>query len=194
MRTKQFFILSMRRSGSSFTREVLLKHPEIGNIEFEPYLLWMAARLQEIGRYRKNEYLKKLLNDFNNPCNKWKGIKWVGNPGIEFMYWKVLPKIFPEAKFIFIERDAIASYKSWIDQDINSTRGIVNYEMYKPWRDHIVNSFKEFCDENPKKAVILQYENILSNIDDEFKKVWKLLDIEPINNLSKFIKKPKYNE
>lgn len=189
MNNKQLFILSMRRSGSSITRELLLKHPKIGNIEFEPYLLWMACRLQEIPRYRRNVYLSQLLTTFKEQNrNKWNGAKWVINPGIEGMYWQVLPKLFPEAKFIFIIRNPVDTYKSWVIQDENSTRGIVNYNMYEPWYHHIIQSFEDFHLQQPEKSVILNYEGYLEDVDSELNKVWKLLQIEELKGFQKFIK------
>ncbi len=185
-----FFIIGMRRSGTSILRELILKHPQVDKILFEPYPLWHSIRVSHLGRYKNDPYVKKVIQDFRNSSGKYKGAKFALNAGLESMTWRRLALVFPEAKFIFIIRDAEQTYKSWVGQDKNSVRGLCSKELYMGFREHIVNSFFDFyADKN--RSCIIRYKELVKNPDEEMKNVYKLLDIAIMGGLKKFMKTPK---
>ena len=185
---KLFFIVGMRRSGTSILRELILKHPEVDKILFEPYELWHAIRVSHLRRYGNDPYVKKIIQDFRNTSGKYKGAKFALNGGIEAMTWRRLSLVFPEAKFIFIVRDAEQTYNSWVGQDKNSVRGLCSKELYMGFRSHIVKSFEDFNDKNNR---IISYKNLIESTDITMMKIWNLLQIKLIGGLQKFIEKPK---
>ena len=188
---KLFFVIGIRRSGTSILRDLILKHPEVQEIKFEPYPLWHAIRVSHLGRYKNDPYVKKIIRDFSYSPGKYKGAKFALNAGIESMTWKRLALVFPEAKFIFIVRDAEQTYSSWVKQDKDSVRGLCSKELYMGFRHHIIKSFGDFTDiKGAKKACIIRYKNLVENPDEEMKNVYKLLDIARMGGLQKFIKIP----
>ena len=185
---KLFFIIGLRRSGTSILRNLILKHPEVQEIKFEPYELWHAIRVSHLGRYKNDPYVKKIIEDFRYAPGKYKGAKFALNAGIEAMTWRRLALVFPEAKFIFIVRDAEQTYKSWVEQDLNSIRGLCSKELYIGFRKQIINSF--YLLKNRENCII-NYKNLVENPDEEMKKVYQLLNIPKMTNLQKYMKKPK---
>jgi len=188
---KLFFIIGMRRSGTSILRDLISKHPQVDKILFEPYELFHAIAVSHLGRYKNDPYVKKIINDFRNTSAKYKGAKFALNAGIEAMTWRRLALVFPEAKFIFIVRNAEQTYKSWIGQDFNSVRGLCSKELYMGFRHHIVDSFVHFEEKNLNNSSMVSYEFLVENPDEELKEVWKILGIEPITGLKQYMKKPK---
>jgi len=188
---KLFFIIGMRRSGTSILRDLILKHPEVQEIKFEPYELWHSIRVSHLGRYKNDPYVKKIIKEFSYAPGKYKGAKFALNAGIEAMTWRRLALVFPEAKFIFIVRDAEQTYKSWVGQDKHSVRGLCSKNLYIGFRHHMVASFLHFEEKNLNISNIVSYEFLVKNPDKELKEVWKLLDLKSINGLQKYIKPPK---
>jgi len=188
---KIIFIIGMRRSGTSILRSLIMQHPKVENIEFEPNELFEITERIDIARYRNNKFYNATLDRFRRD-ESYYGAKLAVNPGIEAMRWKNLIKKFPEAKFIFIKRNATNTYKSWVYNE-TSERGVCSYELYKPWWDFINKSFLDFSMYNPSKAVVLDYEDILKTPDKELQKVWKLLKIKSdIPSVKSLIHKPKW--
>ena len=187
---KLFFIIGMRRSGTSILRDLILKHPEVDSIKFEPYDLWHSIRVSHLGRYKNDPYVKKTIKDFSYAPGKYTGAKFALNAGIEAMTWRRLGLVFPEAKFIFIVRNPEQTYNSWVGQDKNSVRGLCSKELYMGFRQHIVDSFFDFYADRDKSCII-RYEELVKNPDKEMENVYRLLDIVKMAGLSRFMKKPK---
>jgi len=184
-----FFLIGMRRSGTSIARTLLLKHPKIKECLFEPYELWHSIRVSHLGRYRNDPYVKKIIQDFRNTSGKYKGAKFALNTCLEAMTWKRLHLVFPDAKFIFIDRNVEETWASWNKADKDSVRGLCSKTLYKGFRNQIVNSFYKFNEDNACSAIV-KYDNILVDADKELEKVWECFGIDKINGLNKFIKTP----
>jgi len=188
---KLLFIIGMRRSGTSILRKLILKNPEVDWIDFEPQELLLATDIININRYKNNEYFNKVIQRYKQENNRYIGCKLALNPGIMAMRWKCLYREFPKAKFIFITRNWYDSYQSWLSVDMDNIRGVCNYKMYKDWAKKIKDSFRVFCNEN-SNSILIKYEFLLNNADNEMSKIWKLLKILKIENLQKLIKIPEY--
>jgi len=188
---KLVFVIGMRRSGTSILRNLIMQHPDVENIEFEPNELFEVTERIAIPRYRNIPFFRETIRRFKNH-SKYYGAKLAINPGIEGMRWKNLIANFPDAKFVFIQRNPENTYKSWIRNE-KSKRGTCNYNMYRDWWEHINNSFKDFVFHNKEKAVFLKYGDILKNTDITMREVWKLLGLkEDIKGLDTFIRTPKH--
>ena len=190
---KLFFIVGMRRSGTSILRQLILKHPQVEKIAFEPYELWHSIRVSHISRYKNDPYVKKIIQDFRISYSpgKYTGAKFALNAGIEAITWRRLGLVFPEAKFIFIIRNSEDTYNSWVGQDKDSVRGLCPKELYKKFRNHIVDSFVHYEEKNLKTSHIISYEHLIENPDEEMENVYRLLDIAKMGGLSRYMKKPK---
>jgi len=187
---KLFFVIGIRRSGTSILRDLILKHPEVQEIKFEPYPLWHAIRVSHLGRYKNDPYVKKIIRDFSYSPGKYKGAKFALNAGIEAMTWRRLALVFPEAKFIFIVRDAEQTYNSWVGQDKNSVRGLCSKELYMGFRNHIVSSFMKFHVGDIQRNCLIDYENLVESTDMTMMKIWNMLQVKLIGGLQKYIKIP----
>lgn len=90
-----------------------------------------------------------------------------------FVYTALLPRLFPQAKFIHITRNPIANILSIFEQNFgrfhsygNDLSTLVKY--YKKYQEYMEASLKLA----PKGSVYsLQYENLIENTEDEVRKL-----------------------
>lgn len=190
---KLFFIIGMRRSGTSILRTLLMKHPDIKDIEFEPHPLWNAVDLSHFERFKNLSHVQSRIAKFKRAGagERWHGAKFALNPGVKAMEWVWLDKIF-NPKFIFIVRKKIDTFKSYEKQDRNSIRGYLPQEIYFPlWKFH-VHDFLKYHTGNPSKSTIIYYEDLVKDADKELEKVWKLLKLEPLKGMNQYMKRPEF--
>lgn len=166
-----------------------MKHPEVKSLAFEPNELLEICERIDIRRYQNNKFFNETIKRFKGHTDKYYGFKIALNPGIEGMRWKNFKDKFPEGKFVFIQRNPEKTYKSWCRIE-TSKRGLCSYEIYLPWWQHINSSFDKHTKDNPDKATLIKYENLLEDANKEMKKVWDLLGVEKIKGLNQFIKQP----
>ena len=181
-RDKKFFIIGMRRSGTSILRDLISIHPEIQDIEFENHILRYALQCMRISRYKFTDWAVEEIEKFkssNADTDKWRGVKYALNPGVFDMEWVYLNHYFPDAKFIFITRDKCQTYKSYKKLDENIMRGHAPWDCYSPFYDLMVKQFTDYNDRNPGNSCMINYENLVMDADSELKKVWDLLSLEP---------------
>lgn len=179
MDSKTFFVIGMRRSGTSILRRLIMEHTHIEDIKFEPHELMFAASTVHIKRYSNNPYHKQVLEEYRGHDKRWYGAKFALNAGIEALHWRHLYERFHSARFIFIRRNMMDVYNSWVKQDEASTRGVVPPSMYEPWWGWINASFEKYLQDNPQRGVLIEYEALVENADREMQRVWRLLGIPP---------------
>jgi hypothetical protein len=185
-----FFIIGMRRSGTSILRNLIAKSPDIEEILFEPHEILHAVSLVKIKRYKTSQYHNNVIKNLKH--NKGThGVKLALNPGIDALDWIWLTKNFENAKFIFIIRNRESTYKSYHNADKKTARGVVSKEAYDPMYMEVVNSFEKFARKN-KNSCIVKYEQLLKDADKELQKVWQLLGVKTPKNLNSMIRKPKF--
>jgi len=187
----KFFLIGLRRSGTSIFRNLVAKSPQVKKVLFEPHEILHAAQLLKIRRYKNSPYHTKVLESFDK-LPKWSGAKLVLNPGIDALEWVWLERLFPEARFIFISRNADSNYRSYKKEDANIKRGFIPEEIYKPFHQLMNNRFSMFCKEYPRKSAMVRYESLLDDVDSEMSKVWNLLKVKSPQSLKSMIKKPKF--
>ena len=190
--SKLFFIIGLRRSGTSILRELLLKHSQIKDIEFEPHPLWNAVDLNHFTRFKDLPYVRSTIEKFRKQGegDKWYGAKFALNPGVKAMEWVWLDKTFPEAKFIFIYRNLKDTFKSYYKQDKDAVRGYVPEEIYHPFANLIHKTFIDRFSPFDNREQPILYESLIKNPDEELKKIWWLLGISPMTGFNKYMRKP----
>lgn len=169
----------------------MLKHRDIEGIEFEPHPLWFAVDMNHFNRFNTIPYCQKLLTDFvERGKDGWYGAKFALNPGVKAMEWAWLPKTFPNAKFIFIYRNSVDTYKSYYKQDKNAVRGCVPEDIYFQFFGFLKRGMDTYCSNKPKMAVSVHFENLVNDTDITMFPVWELLGIPKMTGLNKLMKKP----
>jgi len=189
---KLFFIVGVRRSGTSILRTLLLKHPGIISIDFEPHPLWFAVMMQHFDRFNDEDVWKKIVSNFKAKGNRgYYGAKFALNPGIDALDWVWLDEVFNRPKFIFIKRSLMDSYKSYWSVDRDIRRGAIDENSYFPAFAFVQETFERFNCENPGRSCIIRFEELVENPDKELRKATRILDISNLSGMKKNIKKPK---
>lgn len=180
----------MRRSGGSVLQKMISAHSEVASVDFEPQEIFMICERIDIPRYKNHPYFNEVLNRYKNHYEKWKGIHGCMNPGIEGMAWQNFPIKYPDAHYIFLERNPQSTYNSWVKNE-RSQRGICSWEMYLPWWEHLYSSFKKYHEKHPETTCWLKFEELVKNPNTELEKVWECLNLEKPNiNFLEYIKQP----
>ena len=191
---KVFFIVGIRRSGTSIIRKLISMSDEIEGVLFEPHDLWHATMMLHFKRLRKPEHKQK-IRDFQMKGNgKWIGAKFALNPGIDALDWVWLSRVYPDAKFIFVIRNEDDCFHSYLDKDKNSVRGAVPQHIYAPVYHWLIGSLADFARHKSDRACIVHYDRMLDDADKEFAKVWKLLDVKPVTGMQLKIQTPVHTE
>jgi len=172
MKSNLFFIIGIRRSGTSLLRELIMKHPQVMGCEFEPHDLWAAVDLNHFPRLIKKHNVSKFVTSTINKFiengqiaharGKWYGAKFALNPGVKALEWIWLKKTFPDAKFIFITRDINSTWRSYENQDKNSIRGLISKEAYCIEAQRLINNFAK---NKTSDISINPYERLLRDPD-----------------------------
>jgi len=189
---KLFFIVGVRRSGTSILRTLLQKHPKINSIDFEPHPLWFAVMMQHFDRFNDEDVWKRIVDDFKAKGKKdWHGAKFALNPGIDALDWIWLDKVFEKPRFIFIKRSLMDSYKSYWSVDKDIRRGAIDENSYFPAFAFVQSTFEKFVCENPDRSCIIRFEELVEAPDRELRKITRILGLPNLRDMEKFIKKPK---
>lgn len=188
-----FFIIGIRRSGTSILRDIILKSPDVLGIEYEPHPLWFSTMMLHFDRFNSNATWKRTVNEFKDKRKLGLyGAKFALNPGIDALDWVWLNEAFDSPKFIFINRNIEDSYRSYMKVDKDIKRGIMPENAYFPAFHFLLASFNKFVVQNSSRSCWVSYEKMIMNPSVELAKVWSLLDIRPVKDLGKFIKRPTF--
>lgn len=191
---KLFFVIGMRRSGTSILRTLLEKHPKIAKVDFEPHPLWNAVDLVHFKRFENYQGVQKTLEDFRQRGggDEWHGAKFALNPGVKALEWVWLPKTFEGARIIFITRNPEDTYQSYFKQDYQSVRGVLPKEIYMPSWHFIVGGFRHYAAKNPDTTCFVDFDVLLEYPDEQMSKCWRLLELDHIDGISDYIKPPEF--
>lgn len=187
-----FFVIGIRRSGTSILRHLLGQSKEIEKILFEPHDLYHAIMMLHFKRFDKPANRKRVVNFAASGNGNLIGAKIALNPGIDALDWIWLTKEFPEAKFIFITRNEFDTFMSYASADGDSFRGIVPLHTYAPMFQWLQGWIHHFASGNPERAIILQYEELIEDPDRALAPAWKLLGVEPVTGLKSQIQEPEH--
>jgi len=176
-KTERFFIVGIRRSGTSILRKIISTAPEVERILFEPHELYHSLMMLHFRRF-KTESHQRAVNDFRpSDPEKLIGAKIALNPGIDALDWIWMTRVYPEAKFIFIRRNLQDSYASYYKTDLGSVRGIIPERAYSPMFTWLAGSMFDFYQNNRGRSVIINYDKMVQSPSAELKRAWELLGI-----------------
>jgi len=187
---KNMFLIGIRRSGTSICRQLLIQHPCIQKLEFEPHDLIYVMSTMHLQRYKNSLYHINTIDRFKKNVDKYYGAKIVINPALGFKRWIWLNKFFPNAKYIFIIRDKENTYKSYVKTDAKVIAGVSPKFIYDYWYDETIKSFQEFCYRKPEKSIIFTFENLVLDADKTLAPVWNFLNIPKLEGLNSQMVKP----
>jgi hypothetical protein len=189
---KLFWIIGLRRSGTSILRELIMRSPDVAGIEFEPHPLWFAVDMNHFARFQNIPFVQATLDQFALRRSRLYGAKFALNPGVKALEWVWLDKTFSNSKFIFILRETDKTYISYEKEDQASVRGMIEFQSYRRLSIDLKNSFMMFAKRNPDRAVYVHYEHMLRNADHHLSHVFELLGARAPANLQRFIKSPRH--
>lgn len=191
---KMFFIIGMRRSGTSILRNLIMEHPRVAAIEFEPHPLWYAVDMNHFRRFKRDPYVQRKLSEFTKNCcgPNWYGAKFALNPGVKALEWVWLPQTFPECRIIFIIRDMRDTFESYYKEDRGSVRGALPLKLYKPYFEYHVSQFHKYATKNNSNAICVYFKRLVKDADLELQPAWELLGLEPLRGLNQRMKKPRH--
>jgi len=193
-----FFVVGLRRSGTSILRNLMRRHPMIANIEFEPHPLWAAVDLNHFGRFKDHPIVGLEFNRFNDACERAGGLlygaKFALNPGIKALEWVWLKRTFPFARFVFITRPTNQTWASYEREDADSVRGLIEKSAYMRLAGDIQDAFVKEAGEDPGQMTIVEYGEVLKDANKAMNKVFAWLGIPEIGSydLRSMIKTPKH--
>lgn len=187
-----FFLIGIRRSGTSIMRKILLASPDVDTVLFEPHPLWHSIMMKHFKRFRGPEHNNR-VNYFRSLGMKGNvaGAKVALNPGIDALDFFWIERVFPEAKFIIVHRDEEDTFQSYVNQDKNIKRGAIPRHIYSPIFNWLQGCLWYFVNCHKDKAVLVSFDKVVENPEKELAKVWKLLKVRPPKDLSSMVHKPK---
>ncbi len=173
------FLIGMRRSGTSIMRKLLNKAEGV-NLLFEPHDVWWALTAGQLPRFVDSAVTQKALSQWRGHLESCPipGAKFALNPGIEAMEWRPLPKLYPEARFVFVRRNQRDTFASYYAEDHAEPRGAVPDVIHNWFHHSIYLDFLDFCQQHPKRAVLVEYENLLNTPEEALAPVWALLGVD----------------
>ena len=175
-----FFIIGIRRSGTSIVRRLLAMPPEVEKILFEPHDFWHSMMMQHFRRFQ-GQFHQIVIDNFRPQGKKTiVGAKFALNPGIDALDWRWIPDIYPGAKIIFIARNEADTFASYFKADKDSLRGIVTDRQYSPMFQWLTGSFFDFWQHNQDRSIILNYDNLIKDPAKILAPAWDLLRITPV--------------
>lgn len=175
-------ILGMRRSGTSLLRRLCNMSPGT-DLLFEPHELWFAITHSQIKRYEGEPLVHQVLEKFRKFCSGKKnpGFKYVFNPEVRAFEWPILDTYYPEARCIFIRRNQRDTYRSYFEQDSKTVRGTVPTHIHRFFWTQFYAQAEKFVEKHPRRAVMVDYEDLVLTKGGNLGQVWKLLDTPTIH-------------
>lgn len=170
------FIIGMRRSGTSFLRDIVNKAPGI-NLLFEPRDVWFASTVGHLARFSDNPAVLCAFDGFRDED----GAKFALDPGIDSCSWPWIDAAYCGARFIFIRRNQADTYASYFAMDELSDRGAVSADIHRYFWDLLYGQFRAFADHNADRCAWIEYEDLLGDPGATLAPVWRLLGAEPVD-------------
>ena len=207
-KVKLSFIISLPRSGSTLLQRILMRHDKIDSIAEPWILLPLAYSLKSLGTRTTYSHsissrglrdLIKLMPNQEDDYYKYAGkfaaqlyasqIKSEGNYFLEKTpkYYLILPeivKMFPDAKFIFLFRNPVQIYASFL-----STWGNNSFGKLHKWGHYynLTHGYKMLSDGYEllkDRSYGIQYEKFVSDPEKYTEKILNYLELDHQDSLT----------
>lgn len=205
-RPKLIFLLSLPRSGSTLLQRILASHPEIETTSELWFLLPFVYTLKDSGVYAQYSHvslsnampdlLEKLPNGKQDYFDALKLFAetiyaklslqnskyFLDKTPRYYLIIEELDKIFPEAKFIFLFRNPLATLSSMIESFFDGKLGDYRHKI-DIYKGPIVlaSGYKTL----QHKSISIQYEKLIEQPEETIKYLCKYLSIPYISSLIK---------
>lgn len=188
---KVIFILGLPRSGTSLVEQIITSHSEVFGAGELPILSNVVKKYfikneKEIDTnlfetLKDNSLIDKMRSEYLNYINFFKfDEKYITDKApLNFRWIGFIKLIFPNAKIIHCKRDSknncLSMYKNLFEGGLNFTydqEDLVKYyngysELMKFWKQKYINSIYD-----------VSYEKLISNKEEEIKKLIKFCDLK----------------
>ncbi len=194
--SRPLFVIGPQRAGTTITARLLTLSPQIGpdHLGYCPYDRWDIAALAEIGGQIGEQPLMRgfesTLRSRTGP-DDWTLAKLALPASVEGLGWVRLVDRFPDARFVFIGRDAHDTHESWSKLAYLAGGGPL-------WPRSVHTAFLELVGETQRavaaalsgRCVSVSFESLVIDADRAFAGVWKMLDVPPVPGLGGYMKTP----
>ena len=198
---KVIFILGLPRSGTSLIEQIITSHSEVfgggelpilSNI-IKKYFIQEEKLIEENydEKLKDGKLLEKIRNEYLNYLNFFNfNEKFITDKApLNFRWIGFIKLIFPDAKIIHCQRDpknnCLSMFKNLFEGGLNFTydqEDLVNY--YKEYKD-----LMNFWDKKYSKEIYnISYEKLISNNNEEIKKLIKFCELDWEENCLSFHK------
>lgn len=185
------FVIGLRRSGTSFTRQCLNRAG--CRLLYEPRDLWWAITQGHLPRFRAcvstRAPIAAFLAELGKHGSRY-GAKFALEPGISAMYWQYIPPQFPNAKYVFVVRNVIDNYASYVREDQWEPQGIVSESVFRETHSELVLTYCDFLCANPGRCAIVDYDLMIES-GSLPAEVGTLLGIENLD-VREFVRNPRH--
>jgi hypothetical protein len=188
------FLIGMRRTGTSIMCRLMNKAEGI-KLLFEPHDVWWAWTRGQLQRFQDSHVTRTALRQWRAHLSQHPipGAKFALNPGIEAMEWRCFPKLYPDARFVFVRRNQKDTFASYYLEDHAEPRGAVPDVIHNWFHHSFYLDAEDFCPQHPTRAVLVEYEDVLKDADAALVPVWKLLGVDA-PDIAGMIERPRHTE
>ena len=190
------FTIGMSRNGTTITDKLLRMSADVHPDRYAPFDRWDFAAMMEAGGDVGDKHTLRRMGGWieqSPPGYKYVAIKLALPWAYESFGWPRLVSMFPGARFVLVLRDSYAAWQSWSKMPHVQEIGVnVIQEVYRVWHDRMAALYAEFVARFPDRAVLITFENLVRGADGTMKPVWKMLGVEPPENLQAQMRKPEH--
>jgi len=198
---KVIFILGLPRSGTSLVEQIITSHsdvfgggelPILSNI-IKKYFIKNEKLVSENFKenFEKNKLSDKLLNEYKDYVNFFKfNEKYITDKApLNFRWIGFIKLLFPNAKIIHCKRDpknnCLSMFKNLFEGGLNFTYD--QEDLVKYYQNY--ESLMKFWNEKyPDEIFNISYEKLISNNEEEIKKLIKYCELDWEENCLSFHK------
>ncbi len=203
----RIFIGGLPRSGTTMVQNILDSHPEIyGGPEFDriPNILDLRNKLLrslEAGRIKVytskatiNKSIANLVDALFEGVLSDQEFKFISEKTPwNILFFEELIEVFPAAKFVMVVRNPLDVFSSMKNvasnakaKNIKPPDFTTNYKIAVGYMEAVYKNMEVLLFKYPTKVYLIRYEDLLSNLEYETRKLCDFIGVEWTEHLMKF--------
>ncbi len=200
------FIIGPQRNGTTILVKLLCMLPECGDGQrgFEPFDRWDIPFIGELGGDASRTPLLDGVRDYAARCDARYAAVRVALPWAwESLGWLRLLEIFPDAKFVLIQRNVVDAFQSWLSLPyirklpwpghlLGATGHDYLFEAYAEHHFAITCTFDRAMNAAPGRVTALGYTRLVGDADRELAAAYAMLAVDPLDDAQQHIRLPKH--